>query len=140
MTTSHKRTPLPLQLSPGIDDDLIQWLANIEKGDRNRVVKAIIRRGLGLPPVDYELSALRRDIERTGDPELLERLTALEAYTYDQLTQAANHINELYQRLDTIASASGSDAITPNAPEVEISRASDEQLEKRSKKLKGSSW
>lgn len=45
----QKRVGITVQLIEGVDDDLIQWLSRLPKGERQSTIKRLLRRALRLP-------------------------------------------------------------------------------------------
>lgn len=62
---TDKRQPYTLQLTPGIDDDLIEAIKGLAYGQRNQALKTALRIGLGLEtaaPDIGNLTALADDL------------------------------------------------------------------------------
>ncbi|MFN3762240.1 MAG: hypothetical protein ACK4WK_03440 [Anaerolineae bacterium] len=73
---------LTIRLTPGQDDDLIQWLESIEFRAKNRRVKEVLRRGLAASdlspsPAPVDLGAIRTVVEAAVESALARRGAAV---------------------------------------------------------------
>jgi len=57
-----KRQNLYLKLTPGVDDDLIQWLGLLPDGQRNSSVKALLREAIQQRTQNSPLVSIRSEL------------------------------------------------------------------------------
>lgn len=120
------RDAYTIQLKQGADDDLIQVLGSIPAGNRNQVLKDLLRRNLALP--DGRRSApVAEDTTRLWD-EL------------GRLSQWLNAELPVYidQRIAQVAGA----VVSAGPPEVMAGhrQADEQQLRDRAKNIKSRQW
>lgn len=166
---ADRRRTITVKLTPGKDDDLIRWWKKLEKGDhttpnggKQEVAKRTLRLGIGLPQPQSEAPAIHitaqeaieklrdelyADLDRalsnmpTAADDAHERIQQLEQYIYGQLNEAAQHINDLYNRVDELMRRPVQPSEAAPLPPVEpASQVTDERLNERTKRLKKTTW
>ncbi|HUN10416.1 MAG TPA: hypothetical protein PLQ56_27690 [Aggregatilineales bacterium] len=126
---NHKaeRDAYTIQLKPGVDDDLIQVLGSIPPGNRNQVLKELLRRNLALPDGRRAAPVVTEDTGRLWD-EL------------GRLSQWINAELPVYidQRIAQVAAA----GVIAGPPEVMAGhrQADEQQLRDRAKNIKSRQW
>lgn len=151
MTTAHKRATLTAKLTPGKDDDLLDWLDALPNGVKNTTIKNTLRAGMGLAPVDYsadDLDALRQQLDALQQavaaiPALVkhasidgaaERLAVVET----ELGRVGEWLNYLNARVEQ---ATSDPALLPPSPPAEETQQLDTSaLDARAAKLKRNQW
>lgn len=103
---ADQRETITIKLTPGKDDDLIQWWQSLPKGDhktdgRQGVVKSTLRAGLQYPipePQREKIEAIQHELDQRRE---------WDAYRDEQITVLLQRLNEVEN--------------TPNAPNNGIS-------------------
>lgn len=156
------RKSLTAQLTPGLDDDLIEWRESLPDGKRNQTVKLLLRTAIGLPVPSHPVSEsteLWAEIDRLRSalaniPRLIESVhqpMTADAPTLDQMRRDVSeafetmtgHINALVERVDVLSERmSGGQTFAPTATSTIESapRMTDQELAQREKKLSRASW
>jgi hypothetical protein len=142
-----------ITLKPGVDDDLIAWIKQVDDdpaNDRVRAGKATLRAGLGLgqpaQPVTSnghhpDTARLERDVQaltKTVNMLVKEHSTAVSSPAVPDLQKRLEWIEEALNYLNaqlTNGAGQARKEEVANTP-----KATDEQLEKRSKRLKKAKW
>lgn len=121
------RDAYTIQLKQGLDDDLIQVLGSIPPGNRNQVLKDLLRRNLALPDGRRAAPVVTEDTGRLWD-EL------------GRLSQWLNAELPTYidQRIAQVAGAGG----IAGPPEVMNAhrQADEQQLRDRARNIKSRQW
>lgn len=149
------RHPIGAQLVEGQDDDLIAWYKSLAPGNRQTVIKNLLRAALGMeipaPPPAFDAEALMQNarveiaaiiaeqiatLHRTpatvSDPAIDQRLKAVESWLADDLPKYLQ---------GEVSKALATGTPPPSAPGVEGGAQLDASaIEKRAKRLKGSQW
>lgn len=116
---AQKRIAFTIQLVCGEDDDLIEAIRSIDKGQRQAALKNLLRMSYGMP--------IMTEPEPPPEPEIIDR-DELERDIYERLMQ------QLEQRLNN-------PFVPPAPPSVETVDQIDQQTAiERKRRLSGANW
>ena len=98
-----KHTKLTLRLHPERDADLIRWLASLDDlpyGQKGRVIKEVLRQGLGQEPkATSDTEALLADIRAIVESAVQQALANATIISKPQLTNETDEIDALLDQL-----------------------------------------
>lgn len=113
------RVPVPVQLSPKQDTDLIEWINSIPLGGREQAVKTALRVGLG--------RKVGAGVQRQSAPSNA-RLDALESELRQKLAWIDQTMAYLSERVENLSSNA---IITSNAPPNSRKRSGKQMARRR---------